>query len=89
MPLSAIVPVWNGRDLLVRLLDSLAAQTLPPAEVLVVDNGENRNLSLGVRNIKGVTLISTREVNAFHLLGHQSVLLSQAAALKFSEALAK
>jgi hypothetical protein len=36
-----------------------------------------------------VTLISTREVNAFHLLGHQSVLLSQAAALKFSEALAK
>jgi hypothetical protein len=39
MPLSAIVPVWNGRDLLVRLLDSLAAQTLPPAEVLVVDNG--------------------------------------------------
>jgi large subunit ribosomal protein L4 len=57
--------------------------------VLVVDNGENRNLSLGVRNIKGVTLIPTREVNAFHLLGHQSVLLSQAAALKFSEALAK
>ena len=57
--------------------------------VLVVDNGENRNLSLGVRNIQGVTLIPTREVNAFHLLGHQSVLLSQAAALKFSEALAK
>jgi large subunit ribosomal protein L4 len=57
--------------------------------VLMVDNGENRNLSLGVRNIRGVTLIPTREVNAFHLLGHQSVLLSQAAALKFSEALAK
>jgi large subunit ribosomal protein L4 len=57
--------------------------------VLVVDNGANRNLSLGVRNIKGVTLIPTKEVNAFHLLGHQSVLLSQAAALKFSEALAK
>jgi large subunit ribosomal protein L4 len=57
--------------------------------VLMVDNGENRNLSLGVRNIKGVTLIPTKEVNAFHLLGHQSVLLSEAAALKFSEALAK
>ena len=57
--------------------------------VLMVDNGDNRNLSLGVRNIKGVTLIPTKEVNAFHLLGHQSVLLSQAAALKFSEALAK
>ena len=27
--ISAIVPVWNGRDLLVRLLDTLDAQTLP------------------------------------------------------------
>lgn len=57
--------------------------------VLLVDNGENRNLSLGVRNLKGVTLMPTRDVNPFHLLGHQSVLLSEAAALKFSEALAK
>jgi large subunit ribosomal protein L4 len=57
--------------------------------VLVVDNGENRNLALGLRNLKGVTLIPTREVNAYHLLGHQSVLISEAAARKFSEALAK
>ncbi len=57
--------------------------------VLVVENGENKNLTLGIRNLKGVTLMPTREVNAFHLLGHQSVLLSEAAALKFSEALAK
>src|SRR5262252_8032803 len=32
-------------------------------KVLVVDNGENKNLSLGVRNLKGVTLLPTREVN--------------------------
>jgi large subunit ribosomal protein L4 len=57
--------------------------------VLVVDNGENRNLTLGVRNLKGVTLMPTREVNPYHLLGHQSVLMSEAAARKFSEALAK
>jgi large subunit ribosomal protein L4 len=57
--------------------------------VLVVDNGENRNLELGVRNLEGVTLLPTREVNPYHLLGHQSVLLSEAAARKFSEALAK
>ncbi|HTX34624.1 MAG TPA: 50S ribosomal protein L4 [Bryobacteraceae bacterium] len=57
--------------------------------VLVVDNAENKNLTLGIRNLQGVTLMPTREVNAFHLLGHQSVLLSEAAALKFSEALAK
>ena len=57
--------------------------------VLVVDNGENKNLALGVRNLQGVTLLPTRDVNAFHLLGHKSVLLSEAAARKFSEALAK
>jgi large subunit ribosomal protein L4 len=57
--------------------------------VLVVDNGENRNLALGVRNLEGVTLLPTREVNPYHLLGHQSVLISEAAARKFSEALAK
>ena len=57
--------------------------------VLVVENGENRNLSLGMRNLKGVTLLPTREVNPYHLLGHKSVILSEAAARKFSEALAK
>jgi large subunit ribosomal protein L4 len=58
-------------------------------KVLVVENGDNRNLTLGVRNIPGVTLMLSREVNAFHLLGHDRVLLSEAAARKFSEALAK
>jgi len=70
-----------------------AAATLAKLEigrtVLVVDNGENQNLERSVRNLKGVTLLPTKEVNPYHLLGHQSVLLSEAAARKFSEALAK
>jgi len=37
MSISAIVPVWNGRDLLAKLLDTLDAQTRAPAELLVVD----------------------------------------------------
>ena len=39
MNISAIVPVWNGRDLLARLLATLEAQTRPAAELLIVDNG--------------------------------------------------
>jgi len=66
-------------------LDRLEARR----SVLVVDNGENRNLALGLRNLAGVTLLATKDVNAYHLLAHQSVLLSAAAASKFSEALAK
>jgi large subunit ribosomal protein L4 len=55
--------------------------------VLVVDNGDNRNLQLSSRNLEGVKLVSSREVNVYDLLGHQSVLLSEAAARKLSEAL--
>jgi len=39
MSITAIVPVWNGRDLLERLLLSLEAQTERASELLVVDNG--------------------------------------------------
>jgi large subunit ribosomal protein L4 len=56
---------------------------------LLVDNGESRNLTLGVRNLKGITLLPTKAVSVYHLLGNRSVLLSEAAARKFSEALAK
>jgi len=57
--------------------------------VLVVDNSGDRNFALGIRNLQGVTLLATKDVSVYHLLGHRSVLMSQAAARKFSEALAK
>jgi large subunit ribosomal protein L4 len=57
--------------------------------VLLVDNQTNRNLELGSRNLQGVTLLPSREVTAYHLLGHQKVLLSEAAARKLSEALSQ
>lgn len=34
-----MVPVWNGRERLLRLLDKLAGQSHPIAEILVIDNG--------------------------------------------------
>jgi large subunit ribosomal protein L4 len=59
-------------------------------KVLIVDNdGENRNLRLGSRNLPGVKLATSREVNVYDLLGSQAVLLSEAAARKLSEALQK
>ena len=57
-------------------------------KVLIVDVGENRNLELGARNLAGVTLLQSRDVNPYHLLDHKRVLLSEAAARKFSEGLA-
>jgi len=67
------------------VLDVLGA----PKTVLVVDTGDNRNLELSARNLEGVTLVSTKEVDVYSLLGHAGVLISQAAAQKLSEALAK
>jgi GT2 family glycosyltransferase len=39
LPISAVVPVYNGRELLEKLLQSVARQTAAPLEVIVVDNG--------------------------------------------------
>src|ERR1043165_1351742 len=44
--------------------------------VLVVDNSGDDNLTRGVRNLKGVSLMGTREIGPYHLLAHKSVLLS-------------
>ncbi len=65
-------------------LDTLEANRT----VLLVDNSEDRNLALSSRNLEGVKLVSSREVNVYDLLGHEQVLLSEAAAKKLSEALA-
>jgi large subunit ribosomal protein L4 len=56
--------------------------------ILLVDNSANQHLALSSRNLEGVKLVSSREVNVYDLLGHQHVLLSQEAAKKLSEALA-
>jgi large subunit ribosomal protein L4 len=55
--------------------------------VLLVDNTENRNLELSSRNLEGVKLVASRDVNVYDLLGHQQVLLTEAAAKKLSEGL--
>lgn len=55
--------------------------------VLLVENGDNRNLSLGSRNIPGVKLVSSKDVTTYDLLKYKNVLVSKSAAEKLSEAL--
>ncbi len=55
--------------------------------VLLVDNEDNRNLALGSRNLPGVRLLASRELTTYDLLGHERVLMSEAAARKLSEGL--
>jgi large subunit ribosomal protein L4 len=67
-----------------KALDGLEASRT----ILLVDNSGDRNLALSSRNLEGVKLVSSREVNVYDLLGHQHVLFTQDAAKKISEALA-
>lgn len=67
------------------VLNSLEARRT----VLLVENEENHNLSLGSRNLPGVTLLPSRDVTPYHLLGHERVLISESAAKKLSEALSR
>jgi large subunit ribosomal protein L4 len=57
--------------------------------VLLVEAGENTNLTRASRNLRGVKLLPTKDVNVYDLLRYQQVLLSETAARKLSEALAK
>jgi len=66
-------------------LDALEAMRT----VLLVDNPDDQNLELGSRNLSGVTMMRTKDVTPFHLLGHERVVMSEAAAKKLSEALAQ
>ena len=58
-------------------------------KVLLVETEENRNLELSARNMQGVEVVRTHEVHPYLLLDATRVFLTQAAAAKLSETLAK
>jgi large subunit ribosomal protein L4 len=82
-----IVRAFDLADHKSRSVAAALARLEAAGKVLLVDNGENRNLALGARNLPGVTLVASREVTVYGLLGHRRVLMSEAAARKLSEAL--
>ncbi len=58
--MAAVVPVHNRVELLAQLLDSLAAQTLPFAEIIVVDNASSDGAAEVARS-RGCTVIQQTE----------------------------
>lgn len=57
LSITAVIPNWNGRDRLVKLLDDLHKQSLQPVEILVVDNG-SRDDSVEQAKLNGARAIS-------------------------------
>jgi len=53
---SAVIPNWNGRHLLIPLLESLGRQSVPVEEVIVVDNGSEDD-SAAVAEARGAKVI--------------------------------
>lgn len=53
---SAVIPNWNGRHLLIPLLESLGRQSHPVEEVIVVDNGSEDD-SAAVAEARGARVI--------------------------------
>ena len=55
--------------------------------VLVVDDRENRNVELAVRNLERVDYLAPLRVHAYDVLAHQYILITEAAVAKLQERL--
>jgi len=63
---SVVIPTWNGRELLDAALASLRGQSLPPDEVIVVDNGSTDGTVEHVRaQWPAVTVLALPENTGF------------------------
>jgi GT2 family glycosyltransferase len=69
---AVVVPSWNGRRWLPGLLDSLAAQTRPPDEVVVVDNGSTDD-SIAFLRERGIRTIELGRNTGFAFAANRGV----------------
>ena len=72
MRVAVVVPNWNGRRWLPGLLDSLAAQTRAPDEVVVVDNGSTDG-SLELLAERGVRTIALGRNTGFAAAANRGI----------------
>ena len=70
---SAVIPVWNRRDLLERLLDSLDRQTEPFDELIVVDNA-SRDGAAELAEQRGARLLRNAENRGFAAAVNQGII---------------
>lgn len=82
-----VVSDFSFADHKTKTVKSVLGKFESPKTVLFIDNSDNRNLKLGSRNIPGVTLLESKDVNPYHLLGAKRVLISETAAKRLSEGL--
>jgi large subunit ribosomal protein L4 len=83
-----VVNAWTVPDHKTKTVKAVLDALDAKRTVLLVDNPEDDKLELGSRNITGVTMLRTREITPYHLLGHERLVISEAAAKKLSEVLA-
>ena len=63
-PVSVVIPVHNGAELIAAALDSVFAQTRPPIEVIVVDDGSTDGTAGIVRSFHDAILIQQTQRGA-------------------------
>jgi GT2 family glycosyltransferase len=73
-----VIPTWNGAHLLGPCLDALAAQTLPPARILVVDNGSTDGSRELVESRSGVEWIPLGDNRGFAAAANAGIAASTA-----------
>lgn len=61
---SVIIPTWNRRDLLVRAVESVLAQTRPVEEIIVVDDGSTDGTAAHLAERYGERILCVRQDNA-------------------------
>ena len=84
-----VVRAFELNDHKTKNLSAVFGKLEAKKSILLVETGDNVNLTRASRNLKSVKLVPTKDVNVYDLLKYQEVLLTETAARKLSEALAK
>jgi large subunit ribosomal protein L4 len=56
---------------------------------IIVDGGENKNLELSARNLKGVELMRSFEIHPYHLLRYDAAVFSRSSLERLQDSLKK